>query len=59
MIMPALSLGVVSSALLLRIMRSEMIEVLVLRLHPHGLCQGRHQNTVIWQHALRNALIPF
>jgi peptide/nickel transport system permease protein len=59
MIMPALSLGIVSSALLLRIMRTAMLEVLSSEYIRTALAKGATQGVVIWRHALRNALIPF
>jgi peptide/nickel transport system permease protein len=59
MIMPALSLGIVSSALLLRIMRSAMLEVLTSDYIRTARAKGATQRAVIWRHALRNALIPF
>ena len=59
MIMPALSLGVVSSALLLRIMRTAMLEVLTSDYIRTALAKGATRRVVIWRHALRNALIPF
>ena len=59
MVMPALSLGVVSSALLLRIMRTAMLEVLSSDYIRTALAKGATQRVVIWRHAMRNALIPF
>jgi peptide/nickel transport system permease protein len=59
MIMPALSLGVVSSALLLRIMRAGMIEVLHSDYIRTAAAKGAGATVVVWRHALRNALIPF
>jgi peptide/nickel transport system permease protein len=59
MIMPALSLGIVSSALLLRIMRTAMLEVLSSDYIRTARAKGATQGVVIWRHALRNALIPF
>ncbi|MFO1055431.1 MAG: ABC transporter permease [Dongiaceae bacterium] len=59
MIMPAASLGIVSSALLLRIMRTSMIEVLSSDYIRTALAKGATQRAVIVRHALRNALIPF
>lgn len=59
MIMPALSLGIISSALLLRIMRAKMIEVLASD-HIHtAMAKGATPFVVVWRHALRNALITF
>jgi peptide/nickel transport system permease protein len=57
--MPALSLGIVSSALLLRIMRTAMIEVLSSDYIRTATAKGATQSNVIWRHAIRNALIPF
>lgn len=57
--MPALSLGIVSSALLLRIMRTAMIEVLSSDYIRTATAKGASQSNVIWRHAIRNALIPF
>jgi peptide/nickel transport system permease protein len=59
MIMPALSLGIVSSALLLRIMRAGMIEALSSEYVRTALAKGASTSRVIWRHAMRNALIPF
>ena len=59
MIMPALSLGVVSSALLLRIMRTGMLEVFSSDYIRTAVAKGAGQRVVIWRHALRNALIPY
>ena len=59
MIMPALSLGLVSSALLLRIMRAKMIEVLSSDYIHTAMAKGATPNVVIWRHALRNVLITF
>jgi len=58
LILPALALGYFSTAIIARMMRSSMLEVLnhvyVLSARARGLRQGR----VIWHHAVRNALIP-
>jgi peptide/nickel transport system permease protein len=59
MIMPALSLGIVSSALLLRIMRAAMLEVLSSDYIRTARAKGATRRVVIWRHAMRNALIPF
>ncbi len=59
MIMPAVSLGVVSSALLLRIMRTSMIEVLTSDYIRTAFAKGATRGIVIWRHAIRNALIPY
>ncbi|MBM3517626.1 MAG: ABC transporter permease [Alphaproteobacteria bacterium] len=59
MVMPAISLGVVSSALLLRIMRTSMIEVFSSDYIRTAVAKGARRGVVIWRHALRNALIPY
>jgi peptide/nickel transport system permease protein len=59
MILPALSLGIVSSALLLRIMRAAMIEVLSSDYVRTARAKGASDATVIRRHALRNATIPY
>jgi peptide/nickel transport system permease protein len=59
MIMPALSLGIVSSALLLRIMRTAMLEVLTSDYIRTARAKGAGQSVVLRRHAIRNALIPF
>lgn len=59
MIMPAMSLGIVSSALLLRIMRAKMIEVLSSDYIHTAVAKGAAPNVVVSRHALRNVLITF
>jgi len=59
MIMPALSLGLVSSALLIRIMRTSMIEVLSSGYIRTAHAKGASEATVIRRHALRNSMIPY
>ena len=59
MILPALSLGIVSSSLLLRIMRASMIEILSSDYIRTARAKGARDSVVISRHALRNALIPY
>jgi peptide/nickel transport system permease protein len=59
MILPAVSLGVVSSALLLRIMRASMIEVLSSDYIRTARAKGAPESVVVRRHALRNATIPY
>jgi peptide/nickel transport system permease protein len=58
LILPALALGYFSTAIIARMMRSSMLEVLnhqyVLAARAKGLSKG----LVVWRHAARNALIP-
>lgn len=59
MAMPAVALGVVSSALLTRIMRTSMLEVLTTDFIRTAHAKGATESVVLWRHALRNALIPY
>jgi peptide/nickel transport system permease protein len=59
MLMPALSLGIVSSALLTRIMRTGMLEVLTSDYIRTARAKGADGRVIIRRHALRNALIPY
>jgi peptide/nickel transport system permease protein len=59
MILPAISLGVVSSALLLRIMRASMIEVLSSEYIRTARAKGASDTVVLRRHALKNATIPY
>jgi peptide/nickel transport system permease protein len=59
MIMPALSLGIVSSALLIRIMRTAMIEVLSSDYIRTARAKGAEERIVVLRHAIRNALTPY
>ncbi|WP_119271348.1 ABC transporter permease [Taklimakanibacter deserti] len=59
MIMPALSLGIVSSALLIRIMRTAMIEVLSSDYIRTARAKGAQERVVMLRHAVRNALTPY
>lgn len=59
MLMPAISLGIVSSALLLRIMRTSMLEVLHSDYIRTAVAKGATRTIVIWRHAIRNSLIPY
>ena len=59
MVLPAVSLGLVSSALLLRIMRTSMLEVLSSDYIRTAYAKGASRGLVLTRHAIRNALIPF
>ena len=59
MILPALSLGLVSSALLLRIMRASMLEVLSRDYIRTARAKGAPEGLTIRRHSLRNAAIPY
>ena len=59
MIMPALSLGLVSSGLLIRIMRSSMIDVLSSDYVLMAAAKGASRRFIFRRHALRNVAIPY
>ena len=59
MIMPAISLGLVSSALLLRIMRAGMIDVLSSPYIQIAKAKGASTGVLLRRHALLNALTPY
>ena len=57
-ILPALTLGAGQAALLLRTTRSSMLEVIRQDYLRTARAKGVNERTVIYKHALRNALIP-
>ena len=58
LILPALTLGTGMAALLSRIMRSSLVEVLGQDYIRTARAKGLSERTVIYKHALKNALIP-
>lgn len=58
MVLPAFALGVTSCALIMRQSRSAMLEVLAQDYLRTSRARGSRERTVIWSHALRNALLP-
>ncbi len=58
LLMPAFSLGVVQSALIARITRSSMLDVLREQYILAGRARGLHEAVVVYKHALKNAIIP-
>lgn len=58
MIMPAVTLGTAVSGILMRLMRSSMLEVLGEDYLNTARAKGLSERVVIYAHALRNALIP-
>jgi ABC-type dipeptide/oligopeptide/nickel transport system permease component len=58
LIMPALALALVSSALLARLVRSGMLEVLSQEYVVTARAKGLARRVVVLRHALKNALIP-
>jgi peptide/nickel transport system permease protein len=58
MIMPVFVLGIASAASTVRYMRSSMLEVIRQDYVRTARAKGLSEKTVIWKHALRNALLP-
>ncbi len=57
-VMPAITLGWLASAGLLRLFRSAMLEVLDSEYIKLARAKGVGSRSVIWKHAFRNSLIP-
>jgi peptide/nickel transport system permease protein len=58
LIMPAVSLGLVQSALIARITRSSMLDVLREQYILASRSKGLSERVVVYKHALKNAIIP-
>ncbi len=58
LVLPAVTLGAASTGLIARITRSSMIEVLKQDYINTARAKGVQEKTVIYRHALKNALIP-
>ncbi|HEY3067135.1 MAG TPA: ABC transporter permease [Methylomirabilota bacterium] len=58
LVLPAFALGLVQSALIARIARSAMLDVLREQYITAGRAKGLGEHAVVYKHALKNALIP-
>jgi peptide/nickel transport system permease protein len=58
LIMPAFTLGVNAAAIIARMVRSSLLEVLNQEYMTTARAKGLHERVVILKHGLRNALIP-
>ena len=58
LLLPALALGVIRASILTRLTRSSMLEVLQEDYIRTARAKGLKERTVLYVHALRNALIP-
>ena len=56
--MPAITLGWLASAGLMRLVRSSMLDVLDSEFIKLARAKGVKNRSVIWKHAFKNALIP-
>jgi peptide/nickel transport system permease protein len=57
-LLPALAVGYRSSALIMRITRSAMLEVLREDYVRTAWAKGQRRRVVVWRHALKNAILP-
>jgi len=57
-LLPALAVGYRSSALIMRITRSSLLEVLREDYVRTAWAKGQSKRIVIWRHALKNAILP-
>ncbi len=57
-ILPAITLSAASIAVICRIMRSSLVEVLDKQYVRTARAKGLREHLVIWRHGVRNALIP-
>ena len=58
LIMPAFALGFISSALVARMTRSSVLEVLSQDFIRTARAKGVTEQAVVWRHAMRNAILP-
>lgn len=58
LILPAITLGVYNTALIVRLTRSTMLDVLRADYIRTARAKGLPERVVIFKHALRNAIIP-
>ena len=58
LILPAFTLGYFTSAAILRLTRSAMLEVLGSDYIKFVRLKGLHEQVVLWKHGLKNALLP-
>jgi ABC-type dipeptide/oligopeptide/nickel transport system permease component len=58
LILPAFTLGYFTSAAILRLTRSAMLEVLGSDYFKFARLKGLHEQVVLWKHGLKNALLP-
>lgn len=57
-VMPAITLSAASTAVICRIMRSSLVEVLDNQYVRTARAKGLHEHLVVWRHGVRNAIIP-
>jgi peptide/nickel transport system permease protein len=57
-IMPAIALGTAMMGLIMRVTRSSVLEIMSEDFVRTARAKGLGENTVLWRHVLRNALVP-
>jgi ABC-type dipeptide/oligopeptide/nickel transport system permease component len=58
LVLPALSLAMLSAATLARLFRSSILEIMQLEYLTTARAKGLRGSRIVWDHAVRNALIP-
>jgi peptide/nickel transport system permease protein len=58
LLLPAFTLGYFTSAAIMRLTRSSMLEVLGTDYVKFARLKGLHEQVVLWKHGLKNALLP-
>ncbi len=57
-ILPAVALGLSSAAIIARLTRSSLLEVMSMEYIATARAKGLAERLVVWRHAIKNALIP-
>ena len=58
LVMPVTSLALIEAGVLVRLMRSSTIDVARLEYITHARAKGLSEKTILWRHALPNAMAP-
>ena len=58
LVLPALTLGLISAGIIARLVRSSMIEVLQEDYMRTGRAKGLPRSLLLWRHGIKNAMIP-
>jgi len=58
LVLPVLSLALIETGVLVRMVRSSTLDVLSLEYVTHARAKGLSEWTVMWRHVLRNAMAP-
>jgi ABC-type dipeptide/oligopeptide/nickel transport system permease component len=58
LVLPALTLGLSMAAITMRMVRSSLLEVLAQPFVQTARCKGLSESSVMWRHALPNAMLP-